>query len=158
MKRTLEKSFTIIGIVLFVFLLIGSFMFYEGTKNNNDTIKLVQDFIEEENIKDIAPEQVIDLISNGSLYIVVLSVLSILAGVISLFLLKNNTRTAGILLITTSILSSILTIFLGILGGIAYLIAGIVIVSKEKRSRGIGKHNRCFTYISHSNDQRGGTA
>ncbi|TYS31715.1 DUF4064 domain-containing protein [Bacillus pumilus] len=133
MKRTLEKSFTIIGIVLFAFLLIGSFMFYEGTKNNNDTFKLVQDFIEEENIKDIAPEQVIDLISNGSLYIVVLSVLSILAGVISLFLLKNNTRSAGILLITTSILSSILSIFLGILGGIAYLIAGIVIVSKEKK-------------------------
>ncbi|MEY8843707.1 DUF4064 domain-containing protein [Bacillus safensis] len=133
MNRTLEKSFTITGIVLFVFLLIGSFMFYEGTKNNNDTFKLVQDFIEEENIKDIAPEQVIDLISNGSLYIVVLSVLSILAGVISLFLLKNNTRSAGILLITTSILFSILTIFLGILGGIAYLIAGIVIVSKEKK-------------------------
>ncbi|WAT81011.1 DUF4064 domain-containing protein [Bacillus safensis] len=133
MNRTLERSFTIIGVVLFVFLLIGSFMFYEGTKNNNDTFKLVQDFIEEENIKDIAPEQVIDLISNGSLYIVVLSVLSILAGVISLFLLKNNTRSAGILLITTSILSSILTIFLGILGGIAYLIAGIVIVSKEKK-------------------------
>ncbi|MDX5486905.1 DUF4064 domain-containing protein [Bacillus pumilus] len=133
MKRTLEKSFTIIGIVLFAFLLIGSFMFYEGTKNNNATFNLVQDFIEEENIKDIAPEQVIDLISNGSLYIVVLSVLSILAGVISLFLLKNNTRSAGILLITTSILSSILTIFLGILGGIAYLIAGIVIVSKEKK-------------------------
>ncbi|MBR0641139.1 DUF4064 domain-containing protein [Bacillus safensis] len=133
MNRTLEKSFTIIGIVLFVFLLIGSFMFYEGTKNNNDTFKLVQDFIEEENIKDIAPEQVIDLISNGSLYIVVLSVLSILAGVISLFLLKKNTRSAGILLITTSILFSILTIFLGILGGIAYLIAGIVIVSKEKK-------------------------
>ncbi|MFP3842336.1 DUF4064 domain-containing protein [Bacillus safensis] len=133
MNRTLEKSFTITGIVLFVFLLIGSFMFYEGTKNNNDTFKLVQDFIEEENIKDIAPEQVIDLISNGSLYIVVLSVLSILAGVISLFLLKKNTRSAGILLITTSILFSILTIFLGILGGIAYLIAGIVIVSKEKK-------------------------
>ncbi|WP_338527825.1 DUF4064 domain-containing protein [Bacillus sp. MAG717A] len=133
MNRTLEKSFTIIGIVLFVFLLIGSFMFYEGTKNNNDTFKLVQDFIEEENIKDIAPEQVIDLISNGSLYIVVLSVLSILAGVISLILLKNNTRSAGILLITTSILISILTILLGILGGIAYLIAGIVIVSKEKK-------------------------
>ncbi|MGI1831041.1 DUF4064 domain-containing protein [Bacillus safensis] len=133
MNRTLEKSFTIIGIVLFVFLLIGSFMFYESTKNNNDTFKLVQDFIEEENIKDIAPEQVIDLISNGSLYIVVLSVLSILAGVISLFLLKNNTRSAGILLITTSILSSILTIFLGILGGITYLIAGIVIVSKGKK-------------------------
>lgn len=133
MNRTLEKSFTIIGIVLFVFLLIGSFMFYESTKNNNDTFKLVQDFIEEENIKDIAPEQVIDLISNGSLYIVVLSVLSILAGVISLFLLKNNTRSAGILLITTSILFSILTIFLGIFGGIAYLIAGIVIVSKEKK-------------------------
>ncbi|MCZ2739500.1 DUF4064 domain-containing protein [Bacillus safensis] len=133
MNRTLEKSFTIIGIVLFVFLLIGSFMFYEGTKNNNDTFKLVQDFIEEENIKDIAPEQVIDLISNGSLYIVVLSVLSILAGVISLILLKNNTRSAGILLITTSILISILTILLGIFGGIAYLIAGIVIVSKEKK-------------------------
>ena len=32
MKRTLEKTFTIIGVILFTALLIGSFMFYEGTK------------------------------------------------------------------------------------------------------------------------------
>lgn len=133
MKRTLETSFTIIGIVLFTFLLIGSFLFYEGTNNNNDTSKLIQDFIEEENVQDIAPEQVINLLSNGSIYIVILSILSILAGVISLFLLKNNARSAGILLITASILSSILTVFLGILGGITYLIAGIAIILKEKK-------------------------
>ncbi|MCP1527738.1 MULTISPECIES: DUF4064 domain-containing protein [Bacillus] len=135
MKRTLEKTFTIIGVILFTALLFGSFMFYEGTKNNNDTNKLIQDFIDEENVQDITPEQVINILANGSLYMIAITILSILAGIFSLILLKNRARSAGILLITTSILGSLLTIFLGILGGIAYLIAGITIIVKDKKAR-----------------------
>ncbi|MCM3230183.1 DUF4064 domain-containing protein [Bacillus altitudinis] len=135
MKRTLEKTFTIIGVILFTALLIGSFMFYEGTKNNNDTNKLIQDFIDEENVQDITPEQVINILANGSLYMIAITILSILAGIFSLILLKNRARSAGILLITTSILGSLLTIFLGILGGIAYLISGITIIVKDKKAR-----------------------
>ena len=87
------------------------------------------------NVQDITPEQVTNILSNVSLYMIVITILSILSGVITIIIIKNKARSAGILLITTSILSSVLTIFLGILGGIAYLIAGIAIIMKDKKVR-----------------------
>lgn len=135
MNQTLEKSLTFLGISLFILLSIGSFILHEGTKNREDTNNLIQSFLQDENITDVTPEQVLVILSNGTIYMIILSMLSSLIGAISLQVMKRNLRAAGIMLITTGILSSLLTVFSGLLGSAAYLIAGLIVISKNHSAK-----------------------
>lgn len=131
MNQTLEKSFIFLGISLFILLSIGSFILHEGTRNSEDTNNLIQSFLQDENITGITPEQIIVILSNGTIYMIILSMLSSLVGAISLQVMKRNVRAAGIMLITTGISSSLLTVFSGLIGSAAYLIAGMIVISKN---------------------------
>lgn len=131
MNQTLEKSLIFLGISLFILLSIGSFILHEGTRNSEDTNNLIQSFLQDENITGITPEQIIVILSNGTIYMIILSMLSSLVGAISLQVMKRNVRAAGIMLITTGISSSLLTVFSGLIGSAAYLIAGMILISKN---------------------------
>ncbi|MDP4566975.1 MULTISPECIES: DUF4064 domain-containing protein [Bacillus] len=131
MNQTLEKSLIFLGISLFILLSIGSFILHEGTRNSEDTNNLIQSFLQDENITGITPEQIIVILSNGTIYMIILSMLSSLVGAISLQVMKRNVRAAGIMLITTGISSSLLTVFSGLIGSAAYLIAGMIVISKN---------------------------
>jgi len=131
MNQTLEKSLIFLEISLFIFFSIGSFILHEGTRNSEDTNNLIQSFLQDENITGITPEQIIVILSNGTIYMIILSMLSSLVGAISLQVMKRNVRAAGIMLITTGISSSLLTVFSGLIGSAAYLIAGMIVISKN---------------------------
>ncbi|WP_158591809.1 DUF4064 domain-containing protein [Oceanobacillus halophilus] len=135
MKRTGEMLFSIIGVVMFIFLLMGSILLFGSVQSNAETKDLVQQFIQDEQITAVSVDQVVAFLENGTLYFVIVSLISIILGVVSIILLKRNQtpETAGKLLIITGIFSTLLTLFLGIFGGVAFLIAGIMIIARGKK-------------------------
>ncbi|WP_214858966.1 DUF4064 domain-containing protein [Exiguobacterium sp. s191] len=132
MKRTGENVFSFIGVILFGVLSIGAFMIYGTIDGNAGTKDLVQEFINDENIKDVTAAQIITFLQNFFLYLGIVSMLCTVGGILSIIRIKRN-GSAGKVLITTAILGGVLTLFVGLFGSIAYLIAGITNVSKNKK-------------------------
>lgn len=132
MKRTGEILFSFIGIILFGALVIGSFVLYGTIEDNVGAKDVAQEFINDENIKDVTAAQIITFVQNFFLYLGVISLLCTAGGVLSIVRIRKN-GSAGKILIITAILGSVLTLFAGIFGSIAYLIAGITNVSKNKK-------------------------
>lgn len=132
MKRTGETLFSFIGVILFGALVIGSFVLYGTIEDNVGAKDVAQEFINDENIKDVTAAQIITFVQNFFLYLGVISLLCTAGGVLSIVRIRKN-GSAGKVLITTAVLGSVLTLFAGIFGSIAYLIAGITNVSKNKK-------------------------
>jgi len=132
LKRTGENVFSFIGVILFGVLSIGAFMIYGTIDGNAGTKDLVQEFINDENIKDVTAAQIITFLQNFFLYLGIVSMLCTVGGILSIIRIKRN-GSAGKVLITTAILGGVLTLFVGLFGSIAYLIAGITNVSKNKK-------------------------
>lgn len=132
MKRTGETLFSFIGVILFGALAIGSFVLYGTIEDNVGAKDVAQEFINDENIKDVTAAQIITFVQNFFLYLGVISLLCTAGGVLSIVRIRKH-GSAGKILITTAILGSVLTLFAGIFGSIAYLIAGITNVSKNKK-------------------------
>jgi len=132
LKRTGETLFSFIGVILFGALVIGSFVLYGTIEDNVGAKDVAQEFINDENIKDVTAAQIITFVQNFFLYLGVISLLCTAGGVLSIVRIRKN-GSAGKVLITTAVLGSVLTLFAGIFGSIAYLIAGITNVSKNKK-------------------------
>jgi len=132
LKRTGEIVFSFIGIILFGSLCIGSFMFYGTIGESTGTKDLAQEFITDENIKDVTAAQIITFLQNFFLYLGAISLLCTAGGILSIIRIRKN-ESVGKVLIATAILGGVLTLFAGFLGSIAYLIAGITNVSKNKK-------------------------
>ncbi len=132
MKRTGENVFSFVGVVLFGLLCIGAFMIFGTIGENAGAKDLVQEFINDENIKDVTATQIITFLQNFFLYLGIVSLLCTAGGVLSIVRIRKN-GSAGKVLITTAILGGVLTLFVGLFGSIAYLIAGITNVSKNKK-------------------------
>lgn len=132
MKRNGETLFSFIGVILFGALVIGSFVLYGTIEDNVGAKDVAQEFINDENIKDVTAAQIITFVQNFFLYLGVISLLCTAGGVLSIVRIRKN-GSAGKVLITTAVLGSVLTLFAGIFGSIAYLIAGITNVSKNKK-------------------------
>jgi len=132
LKRTGENVFSIIGITLFGLLCIGAFMIFGTIDDNSGAKDLVQEFINDENIKDVTATQIINFLQNFFLYLGIVSLLCIAGGILSIVQIRKN-GSAGKVLITTAVLGGVLTLFAGLFGSIAYLIAGITNVSKNKK-------------------------
>ena len=137
MKRVVEAIFTLIGILMYGLLTIVSIAIFSNFKENPESKNLIQEFLTDENIKEVNADQVLSLLSNGTIFILVISVLCIVFGILSLFTLKGDRdpKLAGKILILTSILGTILTLFTGILGGLPYLIAGIIALVRKSKLR-----------------------
>ena len=93
----------------------------------------------DENIEGVNADQILSFLSNGTLVILAISVLCAVLGIVSLFKLKGdrNPKSAGKILIITAIFGTILTLFTGILGGLPYLIAGIVALVRKSNDNNL---------------------
>lgn len=134
MKRTTEMFLSITGVLLFGLLALGNGVLWMTVQDSAGTEELVQQFLNDENITDVSVGQVVDFLSYGTVYLLVISVICTVLGVIAVSFLKGNKKPAiaGKMLLTTAILGTLLTIIIGILGGIAYLAAGIIAISKKE--------------------------
>ncbi|MEF3327549.1 DUF4064 domain-containing protein [Oceanobacillus oncorhynchi] len=139
MKHQAETVLTAIGILLFGILFAGSILLYGNVEGSPKTLELVQSFMEDENIVEFSEQQIITYIGYLFIYLAVISFTWIILGSAAIYLLKKETRgkSAGVLLIGIAILGTLSTIGLGIFGGMIYLIAGIMVIT---RSASASKH------------------
>ncbi|MCI0768159.1 DUF4064 domain-containing protein [Bacillus sp. TL12] len=133
MKHTGEITLGIIGIIIYAFfLMIGGFIIWLA--NNEGFMKSLL----EKDPSELTADQLNNVIDSMTIigWLIVLSFLAaIILGVLSIKLIKGNKgpKTSGLLFITTAILTSIITIGIGVFGGIFYLIAGIICLMKRKK-------------------------
>ena len=139
MKHQAEMILTAIGILLIGVLFAGSILLYGNVEGSPETLELVQSFMEDENIVAFSEQQIITYIGYLFIYLAVISFTWIILGSAAIYLLKKETRgkSAGVLLIGIAILGTLSTIGLGIFGGMIYLIAGIMVIT---RSASASKH------------------
>lgn len=64
----------------------------------------------DENISVVNADQITSFLSNGFLYLAIISIIFIILGVISIVMLKKNTKATGKMLIFTGILGTLLTL------------------------------------------------
>lgn len=133
MNRIAETFFSIVGVLMFGLLFLGSGVLFLSIDNESGTQELVQEFLNDENITNVSVEQVVSFLNYGTIYLLAVSLICTILGIIAISFLKGNKRpkSASKILIVTAILGTVLTIITGLLGGIAYLIAGLITISKK---------------------------
>ncbi|MFP3887592.1 DUF4064 domain-containing protein [Priestia filamentosa] len=136
MSRVVEIVFSVIGIVLFLIVSVGSGFVLALSQDNQDVQDGFQQAIDKSNITNISASEMASAVNDGALYLLIVTLICAILGIVSIIYLKGNKKPklAGGILIVTAILGTVATFVLGIFGGIAYLIAGIIaLVRKSKK-------------------------
>ncbi|MEC5424155.1 DUF4064 domain-containing protein [Virgibacillus sp. C22-A2] len=136
MKRTGEVILGILGALVYgLFAALGAGMIW--LRNNQDTIRnlLIEGGFEQE-FPEITIEEVTHLfndIKGAGLLLLITSIVAILLGIVAMILLRGNKnpKAAGIIFIGTTVAVMIVNFGLGIIGGIFYLIAGIMCLVRK---------------------------
>lgn len=134
MKRTAEIVLGVIGAIIYgLFAALGGMMIW--MQNNEE---LIRDSFEqtaeqnpEINMGDF--DMVIESMGTGGWMILIVSLLALLLGIIAMVFLRGNRRpkAAGIIFIITAVGTSIITLGVGIIPGLFYLIAGIMCFARK---------------------------
>ncbi|MEF2292752.1 MULTISPECIES: DUF4064 domain-containing protein [Virgibacillus] len=137
MKRTGEIVFTVIGILLFGILLFGSATYLSA--DSGEIQQLFEEVLQEEGTNEVSAEDLSQTVESAATTMLIVSIVSVIFGLISIFLLVGNKKPkiAGVILLITAIGGTFLTMFFGSFGGVVYLVAGIMaLVRKEKKMIG----------------------
>lgn len=140
MSRTAEIVVSIIGIVFFG-LMLGFSGFIFGYKDNQEFKDAFQNELEAQQTagvdNQIDVNLIMDFFQSATTYLMIVSIVAIVLGILAIVLLKGNKKpkAAGIILIITSILVGILTIGMSLLPSLLYLVAGVMaLVRKPKQT------------------------
>ncbi|NWO13916.1 DUF4064 domain-containing protein [Virgibacillus sp.] len=139
MKRTVEMIFTSIGLVIFLLMTVsvGVVAF-----TNNDTMEsMVEEFMQlqeetsEPGVEELNEQEFKTVLETGTNYLFFVFLVQIALGALALFFLigDKKPKAAGILLIVTAIVGTVASLFFGIFGGAAYLIAGIIALVRRPK-------------------------
>lgn len=137
MKRTGEIVFTVIGILLFGILIFGSATYLSA--DSGEIQQLFEEVLQEEGTNEVSAEDLSQTVESAATTMLIVSIVSVILGLISIFLLVGNKKPkiAGVILLITAIGGTFLTMFFGSFGGVVYLVAGIMaLVRKEKKMIG----------------------
>jgi len=87
-------------------------------------------------IYNVSVKEVIGFLNIDVIYILSVSVVCVILGIVSLSFTKKNKKTklTGKMLIITAILGTVLTFFLGVVASLAYVIAGIITMLRKPNS------------------------
>lgn len=141
MKRTVEIVLTIIGIVLFGLpVLLSGIML--NAKDNPQIREEMESFINSPEVQmegEITSSdlgQMMDMMGSFAMFILIASLIAIGLGILAVIFLKGNKKpkAAGIILIITAVIMTFATVFIGLFGGVAYLIAGIVALVRKPKT------------------------
>ncbi|GIP65488.1 hypothetical protein J32TS6_40430 [Virgibacillus pantothenticus] len=139
MKRTVEMIFTVIGLLVFLLMSIsvGVVAFTDNAKIETMAKKFVQlqEQTSQPGVEEFSEQEFETVIETGTNYLFFVFLINLVLGVLALFFLKGDKKpkAAGILLIVTAIVGTIASLFFGIIGGAAYLIAGIVALVRRPK-------------------------
>lgn len=134
MKRTGEMVLTIIGIVIYALCAIGGFIFSSILKNN----QLMSDLAHQIATPQMSASDVMatfEMASSTIMLVSIVSVISLILGIVAAVFLKGNKKpkAAGIILIITSVLGTIVTVLGVVVPAIFYLIAGIMALARKPK-------------------------
>ncbi|WP_170875256.1 DUF4064 domain-containing protein [Virgibacillus pantothenticus] len=139
MKRTVEMIFTVIGLLVFLLMSIsvGVVAFTDNAKIETMAKEFVQlqEQTSQPGVEEFSEQEFETVIETGTNYLFFVFLINLVLGVLALFFLKGDKKpkAAGILLIVTAIVGTIASLFFGIIGGAAYLIAGIVALVRRPK-------------------------
>lgn len=138
MKRTAEIILGIIGALVFgVFAIIGGIMVW---LHNNEA--LIEDILNDETAQDMPEVSMMDfnefirVMGDAGWQITIISIISIVLGIVAMVLLKGNKnpKAAGIIFIVTTVIVGFMNLPIGIFAGIFYLIAGILCLARKPKT------------------------
>ncbi|TGB01937.1 DUF4064 domain-containing protein [Halobacillus salinus] len=141
MNRTAEIVLTVIGIVLYGLPLAIGFMFRSFQNNpqaKEDFMNAMQQAPNSQELQNVNMDQMFDFMGAFALFILVVSFIAVGLAILSIYFLKGNKKpkAAGIILIITAVVFTLATLFIGLFGSVAFLIAGIVaLVRKTPKPR-----------------------
>lgn len=141
MSRTAEIVLTVIGIVLYGLPIAIGFMFRSFQNNpqaKEDFMAAIQQAPNAQEMQNVDMNQMFDFMGAFALFILVVSFIAVGLGILSVYFLKGNKKpkAAGIILIITAVVFTLATLFLGLFGGVAFLIAGIVALVRKTPKTG----------------------
>ncbi|WP_085521528.1 DUF4064 domain-containing protein [Tuberibacillus sp. Marseille-P3662] len=140
MKRTGEIALGVIGTILSVLLLILGLAFF-WLKGQQD---MINDFANQINQQSqmqssISADQMTAGIANYGLFATIAAVIGMISGILAIIFIKGNKKPklAGTLFIIGAVLSTLISMFLGIPIGILFLIAGIMCLVRKPKNQDI---------------------
>ncbi|GGJ88912.1 membrane protein [Lentibacillus kapialis] len=134
MSRTGEIVLTIIGALIYgLFTVVGGFMVW--LFNNEAVWNQAKEEITQQQPGMAAGDMdaVLGMMQGSGWYLIILTVISVILGIVSIVFVKGDKKpkAAGIILIVTAVLSTIITFGGMIFSGIFYLIAGIMCLARK---------------------------
>ncbi|MFC2947802.1 DUF4064 domain-containing protein [Virgibacillus sediminis] len=136
MKRTGEVILTIVGMLAYLFFaVVGGFMVWMG--NNRSLLQELPSEMSRQGMEMSEAElnSMVEMMGNSGLLFLITSLSAVILGIISLILLRRNKKPkpAGIILIVTAVISSVIMFIAGFAGGLFYLIAGIMALVRKPK-------------------------
>lgn len=136
MKRTGEIVLTSIGAFLYLLTTIAGFFLARMFNNEEFTNQLSEEARRTDPEVSMEEMQAVwDFFQGIGSYIAIVSIIGIILGIVSIVLVKGNKKpkAAGIILIVTAVLGTIISVGGGILSGVLYLIAGIMCLARKQQ-------------------------
>ncbi|WP_194165603.1 DUF4064 domain-containing protein [Oceanobacillus sp. CFH 90083] len=138
-KYNISIVFIIIAILSFGIVVMNSYSMLGDLDSDEEFRADVENSLQSagDELGGITQEEQIEIFSNSVIFVIIVAVISILLGIAAaVFLAKRiKVKLIGILLIVIGVLSAVLTLTLGTIGGIGYLLAGIITLLKQRKAR-----------------------
>lgn len=137
MKRIVETVFVVIGLLIYGITTALSFIFLNIQDNDRWRAEMQSMLNQDPNFEQsqISVDQIMQGVASGVWVIIISALVAVILGILAIVFLKGNKRpkAAGIILIITGVVTTVGTFGLGIFGGIAFLIAGIVTLARKEK-------------------------
>lgn len=136
MSRMIEIVLTIVGILLYALPLVVGFMF--RSLNNNPQLR--EDFMaameqapNAQELQNVNMDEMFNFLGTFATLLIIAAIIAIALGILAIVFLKGNKKpkAAGIILIVTAVVFTLATVFIGLFGSVAFLIAGIVALVRK---------------------------
>lgn len=139
MKRTGEMVLGVIGTLYYAFTaFIGGGMVW--VESNRDQVQEFFRKAAEENpdasISEADLNNVLDAAGSNGMILLIISILAVILGIVAMVFIKGNKKpkTAGIIFIAIAVIFAVISFGAGLIGGILYLIAGILCLVRKPKT------------------------
>lgn len=137
MSRTGEMLLTFLGFIIYGFYAVVGGATVWMNKNQDKVASMLENVDNSE--LDVSKEEFLGLIQDigGSGWLVLFgAAIALIAGIVAIYFLRGNKNAlaAGWTLILAAVISSIMTYFVVFIGGIVYVIAGIMSLVRKPKS------------------------
>lgn len=139
MKRTGEIVLGVLGALFYLFIaFIGGLIVW--VQNNKDQVQefFNQAAAEAPNaaMSEADLNNLFDAMGNSGMILLIMSIIAVILGIVAMVFIKGNKKpkAAGIIFIVTAVIFAFVSFGAGIIGGILYIIAGIMCLVRKPKT------------------------